>query len=75
MSSFKQRALKLGRPLSFAIVIVCVILFNIQTEHSQTAQGNRAPLFPAVGNLSQVMRGILFPNANLIFEVELLGIG
>ena len=70
MSSFKQRAVRLGRPLSFAVVIVCVILFNVQTEHSQTAQQNPKPTFPAVGNLSQVMRGILFPNANLIFNVQ-----
>src|SRR2546425_12286686 len=70
MSSFKQSAMKLGRPLSFVIVAVCVILFNVQTQRSQTQDASRAPSFPAVGNLSQVMRGILFPNANLIFNVQ-----
>src|SRR5215813_13158472 len=49
---------------------ICLILFSVQVEHSQTAQTAQAPAFPAVGNLSQVMRGILFPNANLIFNVQ-----
>ena len=30
-----------------------------------------APLsFPAVGNLNQLMRGILFPSSNIIFDVQ-----
>ena len=29
-----------------------------------------APAFPAVGNLAQVMRGILFPSSNIIFNVQ-----
>jgi mono/diheme cytochrome c family protein len=29
-----------------------------------------APSFPAAGNLAQVMRGILFPSSNLIFNVQ-----
>jgi len=29
-----------------------------------------APVFPPVGNLAQVMRGILFPSANMIFNVQ-----
>jgi mono/diheme cytochrome c family protein len=31
----------------------------------------QAPSFPAVGNLAQVMRGILFPSSNLIFDVQI----
>ncbi len=34
---------------------------------SAAAQG---PAFPAAGNLAQVMRGILFPSANIIFTVQ-----
>jgi mono/diheme cytochrome c family protein len=34
------------------------------------AAGGAAPSFPAVGNLAQVMRGILFPSSNLIFDVQ-----
>jgi mono/diheme cytochrome c family protein len=30
----------------------------------------RAPSFPPAGNLAQVMRGILFPSSNLIFNVQ-----
>src|SRR3989442_13502327 len=70
MSSFKQRSIRPLRPLLFAGVAACVIIFSVQPEHSQTAQQNPKPTFPAVGNLSQVMRGILFPNANLIFNVQ-----
>src|SRR5581483_559834 len=32
---------------------------------------SRAPVFPAMGNLAQVMRGILFPSSNIIFNVQL----
>ncbi len=34
------------------------------------AGGAQAPSFPPAGNLAQVMRGILFPAANLIFTVQ-----
>jgi S-disulfanyl-L-cysteine oxidoreductase SoxD len=32
---------------------------------------SQAPAFPAMGNLAQVMRGLLFPNSNIIFNVQL----
>ena len=32
---------------------------------------SQAPAFPAMGNLAQVMRGILFPSSNIIFNVQL----
>src|SRR5690349_4312993 len=31
---------------------------------------SQAPAFPAMGNLNQVMRSILFPNSNIIFNVQ-----
>jgi mono/diheme cytochrome c family protein len=31
---------------------------------------SQAPVFPAMGNLAQVMRGILFPSSNIIFNVQ-----
>lgn len=31
----------------------------------------QAPAFPAMGNLAQVMRGILFPSSNIVFNVQL----
>jgi S-disulfanyl-L-cysteine oxidoreductase SoxD len=31
---------------------------------------SQAPAFPALGNLNQVMRGILFPSSNIIFNVQ-----
>jgi hypothetical protein len=53
-----------------ATAAICLILLTVQVEHSQTTQPAQTPSFPAVGNLSQVMRGILFPNANMIFNVQ-----
>jgi S-disulfanyl-L-cysteine oxidoreductase SoxD len=41
-----------------------------QTAASQAA-ASQAPAFPAMGNLAQVMRGILFPSSNIIFNVQL----
>jgi len=32
---------------------------------------SQAPVFPPAGNMAQVMRGILFPSANIIFNVQL----
>jgi mono/diheme cytochrome c family protein len=38
---------------------------------SATASPNGpAPAFPAAGNLSQLMRGVMFPNSNIIFTVQ-----
>ncbi|HYR43795.1 MAG TPA: cytochrome c [Terriglobia bacterium] len=37
---------------------------------SKPAQGASSPSFPPAGNLAQVMRGILFPNSNIIFTVQ-----
>jgi S-disulfanyl-L-cysteine oxidoreductase SoxD len=37
---------------------------------AKPAQAGNAPTFPPAGNLSQVMRGILFPNSNIIFTVQ-----
>jgi hypothetical protein len=70
MADFNQGAIKHRKPLFFAVAAACAVLFAVQTERSQTRQAGPAPSFPAVGNLSQVMRGILFPNANLIFNVQ-----
>jgi hypothetical protein len=55
---------------SAATAAICLMVFSVQGAYSQTTQAAQAPSFPAVGNLSEVMRGILFPNANLIFNVQ-----
>ena len=34
------------------------------------AAGTQTPFFPPAGNLNQVMRGILFPSSNIIFNVQ-----
>jgi mono/diheme cytochrome c family protein len=42
-----------------------------QTPRPQVAaSGSESVSFPAAGNLNQVMRGILFPNSNTIFNVQ-----
>ena len=53
-----------------SIVAVCTILLALQTGFSQTPQPAQPPSFPAVGTMLQVMRAIVFPNANLIFNVQ-----
>jgi hypothetical protein len=68
MSHFRHGSLR--RTLSIAAAALCAILLSVQTGRSQTRQPAAAPPFPAVGNMIQVMRGILFPNANLIFNVQ-----
>jgi mono/diheme cytochrome c family protein len=35
-----------------------------------TTTSTTAPVFPAVGNLAQMMRGILFPSSNIVFNVQ-----
>lgn len=43
------------------------------TPASPAAQGapqTSAPPYPPVGNLAQLMRGVFFPNSNLIFTVQ-----
>jgi mono/diheme cytochrome c family protein len=45
---------------------------NMQAKpQTAAAAGSQAPEFPAFGNLAQVMRGILFPSSNIIFNVQL----
>lgn len=70
MSSLRKCLMKSRRTLSLAAVAACIVLFNVQTQQSQTQNTKSDTSFAAVGNLSQVMRGILFPNANLIFNVQ-----
>ena len=41
---------------------------SAQKPAAQTATGR--PVFPPVGNVAQLMRGIFFPNSNLIFTVQ-----
>ncbi|HLH43427.1 MAG TPA: cytochrome c [Bryobacteraceae bacterium] len=46
------------------------ILFAPASARAAPA-ASQAPAFPAMGNLAQVMRGLLFPNSNIIFNVQL----
>ena len=39
-------------------------------EPAKAVPTGPAPAFPAAGNLSQLMRGIMFPNSNIIFTVQ-----
>ena len=71
MSSLKRYVIQRWRVLPLAIVLVCLLLMTVQTHQSQTtASANRTPTFPPVGNLAQVMRGILFPTSNILFNVQ-----
>jgi mono/diheme cytochrome c family protein len=40
------------------------------TQASPSAASGGAPAFAAAGNLAQLMRGVTFPNANILFNVQ-----
>jgi len=43
----------------------------VSNTESATASKTRPPTgFPATGNLNQLMRGIMFPNSNIVFTVQ-----
>lgn len=46
------------------------ILLAAESPQPSTAAPSQSPAFPPTGNLNQVMRGILFPNSNIIFNVQ-----
>jgi mono/diheme cytochrome c family protein len=46
------------------------IVIAATKPQTNTAVSTQAAAFPAMGNLNQVMRGILFPSSNIIFNVQ-----
>ena len=46
------------------------IVLSASNPPAPAPAASQAPVFPAMGNLNQVMRGILFPNSNIIFNVQ-----
>ena len=42
----------------------------LSSRQQTTRAAGQAPAFPPFGNLAQVMRGILFPSSNVIFDVQ-----
>jgi mono/diheme cytochrome c family protein len=46
------------------------IVFPAASPQASAASASHAPAFPPAGNLTQVMRGILFPSSNIIFNVQ-----
>jgi hypothetical protein len=47
------------------------IMLTAAKPPAAVPSASTAPAFPAMGNLAQVMRGILFPSSNIIFNVQL----
>jgi len=47
-----------------------VTLPGAQPPAIRTAANGNAPVFPPAGNMAQLMRGVLFPAANMIFNVQ-----
>ena len=47
-----------------------IALPGAQTAALRPAAGGGAPAFPPAGNMAQLMRGVLFPSANMIFNVQ-----
>jgi mono/diheme cytochrome c family protein len=50
-------------------VLKSIVLAAARPQTSAPA-ASQAPAFPPLGNLNQVMRGILFPSSNIIFNVQ-----
>jgi mono/diheme cytochrome c family protein len=46
------------------------IVFSKPRPQAGAAAATHTPAFPPAGNLTQVMRGILFPSSNIIFNVQ-----
>jgi len=46
------------------------ISFGSAATRPSAAAAGPTPAFPAVGSLNQVMRGILFPSSNVLFDVQ-----
>src|SRR5690348_2124236 len=47
-----------------------ITLPGAQPAAIRTAANGNAPVFPPAGNMAQLMRGVLFPAANMIFNVQ-----
>jgi mono/diheme cytochrome c family protein len=47
-----------------------ITLPGAQTAAVRPAAAGNAPVFPPAGNMAQLMRGVLFPAANMIFNVQ-----
>jgi mono/diheme cytochrome c family protein len=47
-----------------------ILLPGAQTAAIRPAANGAAPAFPPAGNMAQLMRGVLFPAANMIFNVQ-----
>jgi hypothetical protein len=47
-----------------------IALPGAQTAAARPAAPGSAPTFPPSGNMAQLMRGVLFPAANMIFNVQ-----
>src|SRR3954470_19953810 len=47
-----------------------ITLPGAQTAAVRPAAAGGAPVFPPMGNMAQLMRGVLFPSANMIFNVQ-----
>jgi hypothetical protein len=57
--------------LCVAGLLCALTWYSSVPVHAQQQTGATAPLsFPAVGNMNQVMRGILFPSSNILFDVQ-----
>ncbi len=46
------------------------IVLTAAKPQANAPAASQAPAFPPLGNLNQVMRGILFPSSNIIFNVQ-----
>ena len=58
-----------SRSVLFAVPIA-LLLFAVACNRQEEAPESAAPAAEVKGNLNQVMRGILFPNSNILFDAQ-----
>ena len=59
-----------GADLSADETVLKATVFPKPRTPAAVAAASHTPAFPPAGNLTQVMRGILFPSSNIIFNVQ-----
>jgi hypothetical protein len=59
-----------GVVLCVATFVCALTWYSSLPLHAQQRTVTTIPPFPAVGDLNQVMRGILFPSSNILFDVQ-----
>jgi hypothetical protein len=73
VSAYVRRCARVSTVSAYvALLTVALVTFGsaLLSSQAKTAQNPVPKVYPPVGNMAQLMRGIFFPNSNLIFTVQ-----